>query len=115
MAKPPAPVDTRVWWFAGMLIDLVHMPLILLLVLLGATWFPGSVFISIVVVIVMLQVAFLGCPVMALSGKLKQRHDPEYENHWSITVWLYRRYGRGVGVGVFLFLLGLALLVRAMW
>ncbi len=106
--------DTRRYWYAGMAIDLVHMPLVIALVVAGAVWFSGPIFVAIVTIVVVLQVALLGCPCMALTGWLKRKHDPDYEGQWSLTVWLYRRYGRAVGVAVFVFFLGAALAVRAL-
>jgi hypothetical protein len=49
---------------------------------------------------------------MALTGLLKRLHDPSYVNHWSFTVWLYRKHGPLVGVPVFLFLVGVGLALR---
>ncbi len=106
--------DTRRYWYAGMAIDLVHMPLVIALVVAGAVWFSGPVYFAIVTIVVVLQVALLGCPCMALTGWLKRKHDPAYEGQWSLTVWLYRRYGRAVGVAVFVFFLAAALAVRAL-
>jgi hypothetical protein len=66
----------------------------------------------VVTAVVILQVATLGCPVMALTGWMKRRYDPAYRQEWSFTAWLYHRYGRGVGIAVFVFFLALATLVR---
>lgn len=114
--RRPEPAERRGsvgWWYAGMLVDVLHMPLVIGLVVLGATWWSGPVYTTVVTVVVVLQVAVMGCPVMALTGWLKRRHDPGYEAHWSFTLWLYRRYGRAVGVAVFAFFLVAALAVRA--
>lgn len=100
------------WWYAGMVLDLVHMPLVIALVLLGATWWNGPVYIAVVSVVVILQVATLGCPVMALTGWMKRKHDPTYQGEWSFTFWLYHHYGRAVGIAVFVFFLALATAVR---
>jgi hypothetical protein len=100
------------WWYAGMVLDLIHMPLVIALVLLGATWWNGPVYVAIITVVVILQVATLGCPVMALTGWMKRKHDPTYQGEWSFTFWLYHRYGRLVGIAVFAFFLLLAILVR---
>jgi hypothetical protein len=105
-------IDTKVYWYAGIVLDLLHMPIVLVLVVLGAFWFPGSVYVSIVATGVILQVALLACPVMALTGWLKQRHVPDYQNHWSFTYWLYQRYGPAVAVPVFAFFLAAAVAVR---
>ena len=105
-------INSKVYWYAGMILDIVHMPIVLVIVLLGAVWFPGPLYISIIVTIVILQVALLACPVMALTGWLKQRHEPGYENHWSLTYWLYQRYGASVAIPVFVGFLGAAIVVR---
>lgn len=118
-ARTPAGAPARArgpigYWYAGMILDLVHMPLVIGMVLLGATWWNGPIYVGVVTAVVVLQVATLGCPVMALTGWLKRKHDPDYEAHWSFTYWLYQRYGPAVGIGVFAFFLLLAVLVRAL-
>ncbi len=103
------------YWYAGMILDLVHMPLVIGLVIFGATIWNGPVYIAVVTAVVILQVAMLGCPVMWLTGWLKRKHDPDYQGQWSVTVWLYQRYGRLVGVAVFGFFLILALAIRLLF
>jgi hypothetical protein len=100
------------WWYGGMIIDLVHMPIVIALVLLGATWWSGPLYVGVISAIVILQVALLGCPVMAVTAWMKRKYDPTYQGGWSFTVWLYQRYGRWVGVAVFLFFLAAAVAVR---
>jgi hypothetical protein len=95
-----------------MILDLVHMPLVIGMVLFGATIWHGEVYAWVVSIVVILQVATLGCPVMWITRWMKRRHDPDYTGEWSFTAWLYHRYGRLVGVGVFLFFLTLATLIR---
>ena len=117
-AAPPAPAGrpgqrgSIGWWYAGMVLDLVHMPLVIGMVLFGATIWRGDDLPLGGVVVVIVQVATLGCPVMALTGWMKRRYDPDYQQEWSFTHWLYRRYGRLVGVAVFVFFLVLATVVR---
>ncbi len=105
--------NTRIWWNLANLIDLIHFPIVIGLVVLGAVYFSGPVFVFLLTLMVVLQVAVLGCPVMWLTGQLRQVHDPDYEVRWSFTAWLYERYGRWVGVGVFCALAGLTLALRA--
>ena len=100
------------WWYGGMIIDLVHMPIVIALVLLGASWWSGPIYVGVITAIVILQVAMLGCPVMAVTAWMKRKYDPGYEGGWSFTVWLYQRYGRWVGIAVFLFFLAAAVIVR---
>ena len=100
------------WWYAAAVIDLVHMPLVILVVVLGASWWNGPVYVTIVSIGVILQVATLGCPVMALTGWMRRKHDPNYRGEWSFTFWLYHRYGRWVGIAVFVFFLAVATLIR---
>ena len=61
-----------------------------------------------------LEVAVLGCPCMAISGWLRKKHDPNYEPRWSVTVWLYQKYGAPAGIAVFVFFFLAALGVRAL-
>jgi hypothetical protein len=107
--------STLRYWYAGMAIDLIHMPLVIALVVAGAVWFSGPVYVAIVTIVVVLQVALLGCPCMALTGWLKRKHDPNFRGQWSLTVWLYHQYGRTVGIAVFVFFLGTALALRALF
>lgn len=102
----------KAWWYAGLVLDVLHMPLVLAMVLLGAAVWSGPVYAAVVTAVVVVQVALLGCPVMLLTGWMKRKYDPAYEGHWSLTFWLYRTYGRWVGVAVFVFFMALALLVR---
>ena len=83
-------------------------------IVMGAIAWWGPVYITILTIVVVLQVALLGCPCMLLSGWLRRQHDPDHEPRWSVTVWLYRRYGAWVGIGVFVFFLLAALGVRAL-
>jgi hypothetical protein len=105
--------DTRVWWTVANVIDVVHFPIVIALVVLGAVYFSGPVFVFLLTLMVVLQVAVLGCPVMWLTGQLRKIHDPDYEVRWSFTAWLYERYGRWVGIAVFVTLAALTLLLRA--
>ena len=100
------------WWYGGMIIDLVHMPIVIALVLLGASWWNGPVYVGVITAIVILQVALLGCPVMAFTAWMKRKYDPSYQGGWSFTVWLYQRYGRWAGIAVFVFFLAAAVVVR---
>lgn len=101
--QPARSRDTVVWWNLAAAIDIVHMPIVIGLVVLGAVWFSGPVFVFLLTLMVVLQVAVLGCPVMWLTGQLRKLHDPSYEAQWSLTAWLYHRYGRAVGIAVFSF------------
>lgn len=106
--------DTGRYVHMAMFVDILHMPLVIGLVVMGALAWWGPVFVTILTIVVVLQVALLGCPCMLLSGWLRRKHDPAYEPRWSVTVWFYQRYGAWVGAGVFVFFLGAALGVRAL-
>ena len=120
--RPPAPLpaprpagersDTRIWWNLANAIDLLHFPFLIAMVLLGAIYFSGTVIVFLITLMVTLQIAVLGCPVMWLTGQLRKVHDPDYEVKWSFTAWLYHRYGRLFGIAVFCFFGGLTLLLR---
>jgi hypothetical protein len=115
--RPAAPAkrrNTERYMYMAMFVDLLHMPLVIGLIVLGATGCPIPYFVGIVTAVVILQVALLGCPCMLLSGWLRRKHDPSIEPRWSVTVWLYQRYGPLVGIGVFVFFLVAALAVRAL-
>lgn len=112
--KPAVRRGSIGWWYGGMILDLVHMPLVIGLVIMGATWWRGTVYYTVVTVVVVLQVATLGCPVMWLTSRMKRRYDPDHRSEWSFTFWLYRRYGRGVGIAVFAFFLVAAIAVRVL-
>ena len=104
--------NTVVWWHLAAVIDVIHMPIVLALVLVGATWFSGPTFVFLQTWMVVLQVAVMGCPVMWLTGQLRKIHKPDYEAQWSFTAWLYHRYGRWVGIGVFCAIAALTLALR---
>lgn len=108
----PRSRDTIIWWHLANIIDIVHFPIVIALVLLGAVYFSGPVFVFLLTLMIVLQVAVLGCPVMWLTGQLRQVHDPDYEIRWSFTAWLYRRYGRWFGIAVFCALGGLTVALR---
>jgi hypothetical protein len=104
--------NTVIWWHVANVIDLIHFPILIALVVLGASFFSGPVFVFLLTLMVTLQVAVLGCPVMWLTGQLRKIHDPDYEVKWSLTAWLYQQYGRWFGVAVFCAFAALTLLVR---
>lgn len=112
--RPDDRSDTRIWWNVANAIDVIHFPVVIALVVLGAVYFSGPVFIFLLTLMVVLQVAVLGCPVMWLTGQLRRVHDPDHEIRWSFTAWLYERYGRWVGLAVFSALAGLTLVLRYM-
>jgi len=105
-------IDTKFYWHLGHVIDIVHMPFVIGLVLVGAATFTSELYVSIVIVTVILQIGLAGCPCMALTGWLKRRHDPEFVNHWSFTVWLYRRHGPVAGIAVFVFFVSIGIALR---
>ena len=107
--------DTIVWWHIATAIDILHMPIVIALVVLGAIYFSGPVFVFLLTLMVVLQVAVLGCPVMWLTGQLRKVHDPDYQVQWSFTAWLYHRYGRWVGIGVFVGLAALTMAIKIAW
>jgi hypothetical protein len=104
--------DTIVWWNLANLIDVIHFPIVIALVLLGATYFSGPVFVFLLTLMVTLQVATLGCPVMWLTGQLRKVHDPDYQVRWSFTAWLYQTYGRWIAVVVFVTLAALTVALK---
>jgi hypothetical protein len=108
----PEQPNTVVWWHLAAVIDLIHMPIVIALVLIGATWFSGPTFVFLLTLMVVLQVAVLGCPVMWLTGQLRRIHRPDYDAQWSFTAWLYHRYGRAVGIAVFVSIAALTLALR---
>lgn len=95
-------------------VDILHMPLVIGLIVLGATAWRGPVFYAVVTAVVVIQVGLLGCPCMLLSGWLRRKHDPNHRTRWSVTAWLYRTYGPWAGIGVFVFFALAALGVRAL-
>jgi hypothetical protein len=113
-ASPTERSDTIKYWYLAAVVDILHMPLVIAMVVLGATWWNGPVYVGVVTAVVVMQVALLGCPCMALSGWLRRKHDPDYRGGWSLTVWLYGKYGRFVGIAVFAFFLAVALVVRTL-
>ncbi|MFT7648534.1 MAG: uncharacterized membrane protein YhaH (DUF805 family) [Candidatus Poriferisodalaceae bacterium] len=108
-------INTKFYWWLGHVIDVLHMPFVIGLVLVGAAKFSGELYVSIVVITVILQIGLLGCPCMALTGWLKRLHDPSFENHWSFTVWLYRNHGKWAGIGVFIFFVAIGLVLRQLF
>jgi hypothetical protein len=103
---------TERYWNLALAIELLHFPLIILVVVLGASRWHGQLYTTIVTVGILLQVATMGCPVMAFTAWLKRKHDPTYVGEWSFTRWLYRTYGRAVGIAVFCGFLGAAAAIR---
>lgn len=106
--------NTERYLHMAMFVDILHMPLVIGLVVMGATAWNGPVFVAVLTAVVVIQVALLGCPCMLLSGWLRRKHDPTLETRWSLTVWLYRRYGPLFGIAVFVFFFLAALGVRAL-
>ena len=84
-------------------VDIVHMPLVIGLIVMGASAWRGPIFYTVLMVVIVVQVGLLGCPCMLLSGWLRRKHDPNYVTRWSLTAWLYQRYGPLAGIAVFVF------------
>lgn len=84
-------------------VDIVHMPLVIGLIVMGASAWRGPIFYTVLLVVIVVQVGLLGCPCMLLSGWLRRKHDPSYVTRWSLTAWLYQKYGPWAGIGVFVF------------
>lgn len=99
---------THWWWVGGHVLDVVHLPAVLALVVIGWPVLGGPLFTATLTAVVIVQLAFLGCPCVALSTWMKRHHRPDHAGHWSFTVWLYERHGPTVAVPVFvvLFTLG---------
>lgn len=112
--RPRRARNTERYTYIANFVDIVHMPLVIGLVVMGATAWNGPVFVTIVTIVILIQVALLGCPCMAISGWLRKQHDPSYEPRWSVTVWLYQKYGAAAGIAVFVFFFLAALGVRAL-
>ena len=107
------PKNTERYTYMAAFVDILHMPLVIGLVILGATSWKGPIFVTVVTAVIVTQIALLGCPCMALSGWLRKQHDPTYVPRWSVTVWLYQKYGAVAGVAVFVFFFFAALAVRS--
>ncbi len=114
-ARSSSGPNTILWWHVATAIDILHMPIVIALVVLGAIYFSGPVFVFLLTLMVVLQVAVLGCPVMWLTGQLRKIHDPDHEVQWSFTAWLYHRYGRWVGIGVFVSLAAVTIALKIVW
>ena len=115
VARPPQRRrDTERYLHMAAFVDILHMPLVIGLIVMGATAWRGPVFYAVVTAVVVIQVGLLGCPCMLLSGWLRRKHDPAYVTRWSITAWLYQKYGPWAGIGVFVFFALAALGVRAL-
>ncbi|MFZ9015875.1 MAG: hypothetical protein ACO225_08495 [Ilumatobacteraceae bacterium] len=105
--------DTERYLHMAAFVDIVHMPLVIGLIVMGATSWRGPVFYAVLTTVIVVQVGLLGCPCMLLSGWLRRKHDPSYVTRWSLTAWLYQRYGARAGIAVFVFFALAALGVRA--
>ena len=108
------PKNTLRYTYIANFVDILHMPLVIGLVVLGATSWNGPVFVAVVTAVIVIQIGLLGCPCMAISGWLRKQHDPDYEPRWSVTVWLYQKYGPVAGIAVFVFFALAALGVRSL-
>jgi hypothetical protein len=125
-SEPQSPVGTRparpdprrknTEWYLHLaaFVDIVHMPLVIGLIVMGATAWQGPVFYAVVTAVIVIQVGLLGCPCMLLSGWLRRKHDPDFQTRWSVTAWLYQRYGPTAGIAVFVFFAVAALGIRAL-
>ncbi len=101
------------YWKLGVLLDFLHLPLaIAFLTPLAKLWLPEVLCLFITALTVTLQAFFLGCPLNVLTCWLRRKKDPEYVLWVSITVWLYKKYGRWISVPIFCFWLLLALLIN---
>jgi hypothetical protein len=91
-------------WLANFL-DIVHIPLAIAVCIFGKSWLPKPLWIGILIGTVALQIICLGCPITVFTCWLRRKYDPDYKVTGSITMWLYRRYGRLVGLPILVVLI----------
>jgi len=93
------------WRTLAFFIEVFHIAFAVGILMLGGRWLPLQLMTLAVALTVFGQIIFLGCPFTALSTWFIRKECPEYTYTGSLTVWLYRRFGRVVGIPVFGFLL----------
>ena len=84
-AAAPAERGSIGWWYAGMVLDLVHMPLVIGMVLFGATIWRGDTYLWVVSIVVIFQIATLGLPGDGAHGVDEAPVRPGYQQEWSFT------------------------------
>lgn len=88
---------TRVRWYIGTAINVLHLPAALGLTLFGRLLLPRAVYYAAILVILALQARLRTCPLNVLVIWLKRPYEPEYEQR-SIISWFYLRFGRVLGL-----------------
>lgn len=104
----------KLLWTIGVGLDVIHLPLSFAVQIYGSLWMPFWLWVLDISLIAVLQCACLGCPVSIISYRLKSWHDPRQNPliAWSLTYWLYAKYGRRVGVLIFLSMLAVGITIE---
>lgn len=103
----------RFYWCLGWALVILHIPIGLFL-MVGSRWVPMDIWTAITAAIAVLQMAFLGCPLVPLAVYLRKQLYPQGEYYrGSLTAWLYARYGRMVALPIFTVLLICGIIVQA--
>jgi hypothetical protein len=86
---------------AAIIIDILHLPLAIAVLLFGHLWMSPAIHASTVIVIVFLQVMCLGCPLTVLSGWLRRKGGQNFAFRGGLTFRLYDRFGPIIGIPIF--------------
>ena len=78
----------------GKSIDLAHLPVVLLMVFLPKLWVPGPYYLLAPAFVALSQMTFMGCPLTAISYKLRRDRVGPFE---PFIGQLYQKYGRSFG------------------
>ena len=104
-------MNARAYLWLARAVDALHLLFAVGVLLLGRLWIPMPLFSLILVVTVGSQIVTLGCPMVALSSYFRRKHNPHYLGSGSLTLWLYKKFGRWVAIPIVVVLVGVASVV----
>ena len=101
----------RLWWTLGVSVEVFHFAFLFGVLLAGPLWLPAPVMTLLLTLTVMGQVIFLSCPLTVLSVYCFRKAGMDVPGTYSLTFYLYKRFGRWVGIPILLVLLLVAALI----
>ena len=104
-------MSPKSWKKLGIATEVFHVFFIFAVLIGGQLWMPPKLVQLAAAITVMSQIIFLWCPLSVFSAHCFCKADPEYKLKPSLSLYLYRRFGRKVGIPIFIVLIVISTLV----
>ena len=109
-------MNRRSWLCLGIGTEVFHFAFIISVLILGKLWMPPNLVNLALTITVMGQIIFLWCPLSVFSGYCFRKANSTTMVLPSLSLYLYKRFGRFVGMPIFIVLITISTLVgMARW